>query len=230
MKAIAVRMLFLIAILVFSVRCSDSPSDAPVGDIVFTSSENINENIEDIFTMNTDGSNLRRLTNNLELNHNPSWSSDHKKIVFESLRDGNFEIYVMNADGSNQTRLTNNEYADGDPSYSPDDQKIMFVSNRDRNFQLFLMDADGSNQMRIPVDTNGLDTTAYCTPAWSPDGNKIVFAKLFNWSHVNIWIMDVDGSNQLRLTNNSYPDYCPSFSPDGSKIAFDSFRDGNRDI
>lgn len=53
------------------------------------------------------------------------------------------------------------------------------------------------------------------------DGNDQIY---------EIYIMNVDGSGQVRLTNNPAIDVFPSFSPDGSKIAFASYRDGNAEI
>ena len=72
----------------------------------------------DICTINADGSNLVRLTNNVEFDYTPAWSPDGSKIAFGSYRDGNFEIYVMNADGSNRVNLTNNDELDTDPDWS----------------------------------------------------------------------------------------------------------------
>src|SRR5262245_43673360 len=67
----------------------------------------IREGSFEIYTMNTDGSGIAKLTNNAALDLEPAWSPDGQRIVFRSDRDGNFEIYVMNADGSGVTRLTN---------------------------------------------------------------------------------------------------------------------------
>jgi dipeptidyl aminopeptidase/acylaminoacyl peptidase len=50
------------------------------------------------------------------------------------------------------------------------------------------------------------------------------------WERSEIYVMNSDGTNQTRLTNNSATDYEPTFSPDGSKIAFTSNRDGNDEI
>ena len=73
----------------------------------------------EIYVMNADGTERRRLTNNSSYDGSPSWSSDGRKIAFDSDRDGNYEIYVMNADGSEQKRLTVNPAADKDPCWSP---------------------------------------------------------------------------------------------------------------
>jgi len=87
----------------------------------------------EIYVMNTDGSEQKRLTNSPNSDGSPCWSPDGKKIVFTSKRDGNIEIYVMNADGSEQRNLTNNPAIDAWPSWSPDGEKIAFNSGRDGN-------------------------------------------------------------------------------------------------
>ena len=73
----------------------------------------------EIYAMDTDGSNLNRLTFNEYFDESPAWSADGARIAFHTDRDGNFEIYAMNANGSGQTRLTFNETADKNPAWSP---------------------------------------------------------------------------------------------------------------
>ena len=92
------------------------------GKIAFKSHRDGND---EVYVMNTDGTNQVRLTNNSEIDDVPSWSPDWTKIVFHSRRDGNYQIYMMNADGTNQTRLSNNSFNDGLPSWSPDGSKIL---------------------------------------------------------------------------------------------------------
>jgi Tol biopolymer transport system component len=72
----------------------------------------------EIYVMDADGRNQRRLTRNASPNTNPSWSPDGKRIIFVSTRHGNPEIYTMNADGPQQVRrLTKNPFADRDPTW-----------------------------------------------------------------------------------------------------------------
>src|SRR5439155_1546837 len=66
-------------------------------------------------------------------------------------------------------------------------------------------------------------------PAWSPDGNRIAFAR-FVGNAGDVWVMNADGSNQVRLTTSAADDEEPAWSPDGSKILFKSTRDGGAQI
>ena len=163
------------------------------------------------------------------------------QIAFSSNRDGNHEIYVMDADGTNQRRLTNNPASDYSPSWSPDGKRMAFVSRRDghvhpidgwRTSEIYVMDADGNNQQRL-TDNDFYDTH----PSWSPDGERIAFISRRAGHFIGefglsseIYVMDADGKNTRRLTNNRKTDVSPSWSSDGKRIVFSSYRDGNAEI
>jgi WD40 repeat protein len=178
----------------------------------------------EVYTMNADGSDQVRLTNNGVIDDLPAWSPDGTKLTFVSRRDGNAEIYTMNADGSAPTRITNNPAHDEDPAWSPDGTRIAFQSIRDGIEEIYVMNADGTNQTRL---TN--NSVADYAPAWSPNGSRIAFVTERD-GYPEIYTMNVDGTGETRLTNNFVLDEQPNWSPDGTKIAFTSERDGNYEV
>lgn len=88
----------------------------------------------DLWVMNPDGSNKRRVTNNGKANFAPYLSPDNKRVIFSSnlddARGRNFDLYIINVDGTGLERVTFNETFDGFPMFSPDGKKLVFCSNR----------------------------------------------------------------------------------------------------
>ena len=210
----------------------------PPAQIAFSSDRDGNY---EIYVMDTDGRNQRRLTNNRHHDRYPSWSPDGKRIAFTFGKDKELvpgdiqgkrpQIYVMDANGKNRQKLSNNDFA-GQPSWSPDGTRIAFTGRAtvDAPDHIYVMDADGKNLRNLTKQNPTNQLLVDWEPSWSPDSKRIAFVSsrdAFGWC---IYVMDADGSNQQRLTDNSGWDSSPSWSPDGERIAFVSMRDGNKDI
>ncbi len=128
--------------------------------IVFVSTRDGNP---EIYSINANGTGIKRLTNDPGVDERPSRSVDGRNIVFSSNRDGNFEIYKMNADGSSLVRLTSDAVGsdaptDTNPVFSRDGNKIVWQSTRAAVVggppvrRLYTMDASGANQRPVVLD------------------------------------------------------------------------------
>lgn len=203
-----------------------------ISKIAFTSFREGDTSTE-LYVMDADGKNQTKLTDNGAAERDPAWSPNGDKILFSSDRDDNHELYVMTADGTNTTRLTDLPTFAIEAEWSPDGQKISFMSQMDSAwgfnivFSTLIMDSTGDNLEELPFPPPTAENQRNYSngmAVWSPDSERMAFSSDRDGQN-EIYVMDRDGSNQTNLTNNSSEDYRPSWSRDGSRIAFVSWRD-----
>lgn len=174
----------------------------------------------DVYVVNANGKNLKRLTEDAAEDSRPSWHPSGKTIAFTTNRDGNFEIYTMTDGGQALKNVTNDAVKDTDPAWSPDGRRMAFTSKRGRTLgDIYVMDANGEN-LRNLTKNRSANTHA----AWSPDERKIAFISNRTGA-ANIYAMDAaDGANQVPIACCRDPEW----SPDGEKIAGATFGGGSR--
>ncbi len=176
-----------------------------------------------IYRIGADGSGLRRLTDGLD----PTWSPSGDRIAFARWRDPS-GIYLVEPDGSGEERVV-----DGDRlkevSWSSDGRRIAFTVNRGSSepmqvcyfgfcftipafsvAQIWLADLESGSFLSLPLD----DRVVHA-PTWSPTEERIVYAGERGLA----WI-DLDEMESGRFSGSSAWDTSPTFSPDGSKVAF----------
>lgn len=186
----------------------------PPGSIVFSSQRDGNK---EIYVMNADGSDPRRVTSNTADDYYPDLSPNGKQVVFTSKQTGNAEIFVADLDGGNSRNLSNNSSDDDWARWSPNGQQVVFHSNRDGNYELYLVNVDGTGLARL-TNYSGVDQW----PDWSPDGKRIALRR-----DTDVYVLDVDGGNLERLTNlPATVDQMAVWSPNGKQLVFMSFREG----
>lgn len=198
----------------------------------------------EVDVINPDGSGKRTLVTDAAA---ARWSPDGSKVLFATVPFGitaPVQIGVVTADGSSQITLTNLTAAGSDsPVWSPDGSKIAFISARalngsdSLNFNgiqnIWIMNADGTGAR--PLTTLTAPNADSSSPVWSPAGSKLAFVSLraIDGSNAanpipttNIWVINADGTGRqplTMLTNGANSDF-PAWSPDGTKVAYASFR------
>src|SRR5215470_4009066 len=196
--------------------------------IVFTSDR---DGDLELYLVNADGSNLRRLTSSPGRDAHASFSHDNQRIVFQSPRDGgDTNLYAMEPDGSGVTRLTWLKGFAGVPVYSPDDRQIAFqwrVSNDfhdARKWMICVMNRDGS---RLRVITDGAANDQ--VPNWTRRGDRLLFFSDRTGKN-QLYTMKPDGSDVRPLVRTAFDDQTGFWSPDNQHLSFVSDRDGNPEL
>jgi len=207
-----------------SANQSDSTLTHNAGKLLFRS-RNIEASKGQIWTMNADGSNARRVTCNDRDDTAATWSPDGQWIIFysgETLPNGLpiQNLYLIGADDEcgPGTLLTEGRFAD----WSPVGQKIAFDRGRLGVRDIYVKYMDGT-EVNVTNNPQARNTRA----SWSPDGKQIAFARGPREGTEDVYVINEDGSGLIQLTFGAQGNNGPRFSPDGRKIAFQSTRDGN---
>jgi Tol biopolymer transport system component len=172
----------------------------------------------ELYLMNADGSNPRKLTD--RPTSEPRWSPDGKQIAYVDNEAGSI-FFVDLATGDSRLFAPDS----GGPSWSPDGRLMAFFSRRDfpgqdqRN-EIYVQDVSDGAARRLT--TNKSEDVA---PAWSPRGDLIGFVST-SAGNEEICVIPVTGGVPQRLTEDPAPDEDPAWSPDGSRMVYTSFRDG----
>ena len=145
---------------------------------------------------------------------------------------GDSLIFTSAADGSAQSALTvpgSGFTTDEWPRWSADGQRIVYIrrtagTSSPLVMQVRVINANGSGDtLVIATDTPGTSFRNFATPAFSPDGTKIVFSAIPRTgigAQPDIWSVNVNGSNLVNLTNSPATEGSPALSPDGTALAF----------
>ncbi|HET6408237.1 MAG TPA: hypothetical protein VFG14_10185 [Chthoniobacteraceae bacterium] len=124
----------------------------------------------EIYLMNADGSNVRRLTNTLGYDGGPFFSPDGQRIIWRRFDEKgmNADVYTMKTDGTDVHRMTDFKSMSWAPYYHPSGKYVIFTSNKHgfENFELFIVDTEGTKEPIRETSTDGFDGL----PVFSPDG------------------------------------------------------------
>ena len=177
------------------------PIYSPDGSrLAFTSNRDGNP---EIYVMNRDGSNIRRMTNNPAIDVTPTWSPTGNQLAWVSDRTGQPHIYVMNVDGTGQRQLIA-EICDRPTWSSGQFNEIAYAARTGPGYDIKLYSFSTGETKKL---TDGIGSNE--SPAFSSNGRHIAFTSTRNGKS-QVFTIDRDGNNLRQITregNNKFPNW-----------------------
>lgn len=168
-------------------------------EIVFTSYRGIYFlDDSDIWIVNNDGSNLRKIVRRPSIQFLPEVSRDGREMLFvDVLEISSHEIFKLNLETKDYVQLTENYFHDTTPVFTNDAGQIIYSSDENGNYDIWIMDKFGQNQKNLTKNP-AFDSL----PVVTEDGNTIFFLSDRTGS-MHIWSMDAKGRELKQMTNDN---------------------------
>jgi TolB protein len=178
----------------------------------------------EIYLMNYDGGNQRRITFHNSISVLPSWSPDDERLVYTSFARKTTDMYIVNRNGGGRIRLNTGLNLNTSATFSPVGHDIAFVGSVAGNPDIYLIRDDGTNLRRLTT-TSSIEST----PEWSPNGRQISFTSGRSGTP-QIYVMDSEGANVRRISFEGEWNDDAAWSPDGESLAYTSRVEGRFQI
>jgi len=169
---------------------------------------------KEIYTMDYDGENIRRITKDGLAAMFPAWFSDNSTIAYTRYRGNGQEAVAVNVGSGVIRRLTTFPGLNAFVSASPKGNELVMTLSRDGNPEIYRLRSDGSEPRRL---TYGPSTES--SPCWSPDGRRVAFVSDRSGAP-QIYVMSAAGGAEERMTYQGSYNTSPSWSPKGDLIAY----------
>ena len=171
----------------------------------------------DLYVMDFDGDNMRRMTYDHVLAFNPTWSRDKAHIVYVTYLHGQPQIINYDLTTGHRKMLFAFPGLNITPQFSFDGHKLAVALSKGRSSQhtqIYVYD-----EARHSLDRVTYSHSNNLSPTWDPGGNSIAFVSDRD-GHPQLFVMDSDGSNVRRLTFDGDYNVAPIWSPRGDWIAY----------
>ena len=187
-----------------------------------------------VYTINSTGTGTRRITDGISESGLPNWSPDGRSLVYQKTVEGDLlKLFIYSFNSRKEIQVTQSVTIDYGASWSSAN-RLCFNSRKDKNaFNHDICFLDIASRNLNKITNSQFD---YSGPCWSPDGKNLVCIKsiLMNKSFAEstreeinetrnsseIVLLKGDGFNISKLTNDSFPNRCPSFSKSGQFIYY----------
>ncbi len=146
-----------------------------------------------IYTVNADGTGLKRLTRTQGIDTEPTFTPDGAEIFFTSDRGGSAQIYRVSAEGGDAKRLTFGGPFNARPQISPDGKSMAYIARRDRNFRVAVMDL--SSQQETLVSEGPKDDS----PSFAPNSKWVIYSSRLGERNI-LSAVSLDGKLGTRLS------------------------------
>ena len=169
---------------------------------------------KELYLMDYDGANQRRITGHESLSLDPSWSPKNDGLAYVSYYQGPPSLYWADMADGRKTPVLVDDTSTAYPNVSPDASKIAFARSLKGNWEIFTVPTGGGNAMRL-TRSSGIDIN----PAWSPSGRQIAFTS-DRTGQPQIYVMDAEGTNLQRVTRSGRYNEGPAWHPEGTKLLY----------